>query len=301
MKSLRWFPALLLVVAAPLGAQSSVWKVTHDGHTLYLGGTCHMLRPSDFPLPAEFDDAYAEAQHLVFETDLARMQAPETQQLMLARGMFGSDEGSLKDALSPEAWAAVEQYCAGGSLPLGIANRFRPWLFAVTVAIVELQKLGVTLEGVDVHYFQRAQADQKTVAGLEVFEKHLEFVFNLGAGQENEMILHSVKEAAEIPTMFAGVVAAWRAGDLAKLDEFLAAEMRRDYPNVFHELIVKRNEAWLPQLNAMLQTGPVEFVLVGAGHLSGAEGLVAALKARGCTVEQIVARKTSAVGTAAQP
>jgi uncharacterized protein YbaP (TraB family) len=37
-------------------AVSCVWKVTTgDGHTLYLGGSFHALRPSDYPLPREYN------------------------------------------------------------------------------------------------------------------------------------------------------------------------------------------------------------------------------------------------------
>lgn len=53
------------------------------------------------------------------------------------------------------------------------------------------------------------------------------------------------------------------------------------------DLIVKRNQAWLPQIETMLDSEPVEFVLVGVAHLSGEDGLLAELQMRGCAIEQV--------------
>ena len=47
------------------------WKVTDTaGHTLYLAGSVHALRPSDYPFPAPYEQAYAASSSLAFETDL---------------------------------------------------------------------------------------------------------------------------------------------------------------------------------------------------------------------------------------
>jgi uncharacterized protein YbaP (TraB family) len=51
--------------------------------------------------------------------------------------------------------------------------------------------------------------------------------------------------------------------------------------------MVARNKVWLPVIEQWLRTPETEFVLVGAGHLCGDDGLLHALRARGYTVEQI--------------
>lgn len=286
------FPKLLLALAAgaaSLCAQTSVWKVTQGKHTLYLGGTCHVLRPSDFPLPAEFDAAYAAVTELVFETELSRMREPATQQLLMQQGMY-RDGTTLDRVISAEAWAAVEKHCAAKGLPAANLRAFKPWLLTLMITVMELQKLGVTDEGVDLHFHRRATTDQKKVSGLETFEEHMGFITNLGHGQESEMVLNTLNELHEIPEMFGKLVAAWRKGRLVELEDLMLREMREKYPTIHAELIVKRNQAWLPRIEAMLATAPVELVLVGAGHLAGDEGLVAALRARGCTVEQLVVK-----------
>jgi len=287
MKNLFSFVLLTTLVASPVVAQSSVWKIQSGDNIVYLGGTCHLLRADNFPLPTEFDAAFAAAETIFLETDLARMQTVEAQQLLLARGRYG-DNASLKSAVNDEAWLAVEQYCERTDISLTQLNQFRPWLVAVTVTVIELQKLGFVQEGVDFHYHQRATEAGKTLEGLEPFEEHIGFITNMGAGHESEMLISTLNDLDQIPQMFDGVITAWKSGDLKTLDSLILRDMKTEFPSVYQELIVKRNLAWLPRIEEMLQSTPTELVLVGVGHLAGSEGLIAQLERRGFLLEQLV-------------
>ena len=289
--ALRAILAVVSLCCAPiLTAQTSVWKVTAGENTLYLGGTCHILRPQDFPLPAEFDAAFEAAGALYFETDLQRMMQPETQQVLFARGTF-NDGRTLEQALNAKTWEAVQAYCAKAGLPPAQILQFRPWLFTVMIAMVELQKAGVTQEGVDLHFFKRASAAGKTAHALEEFEQHLNHLTNLGAGHESEMVLSTLEDIAEIPSLINDLIRAWQTADLAKVDELMLRDMREKYPSVYEELIVKRNRLWLPKIEKLLKTPETEFVLVGFGHMAGEAGLLAELRQRGYQVETLVLKK----------
>lgn len=286
-------PRILLAfgtVAASLCAQSSVWEVRRGAAKLYLGGTCHVLREIDLPLPAEFEMAFAASSALHFETDVARIQTPETQRTVLLEGMLGEGE-SLDKVLSPKAWQAAQAYCAKAGIPLDVVQVMKPWLFAITIETLEIQKLGASMEGVDLRFFRRAAAAGKKTAALESLETHLRFLTQLGAGHESEMILNAIHEVDELPAMLDGLLGAWRVGDVAKLDELMLREMRAKYPSIYDEIIVKRNNAWLPKIEALLQSPEVEFVLVGVGHMAGKDGLLARLRAKGWTITQLKAPK----------
>lgn len=288
MQSRRAFPAIvaLLVAAASLPAQSSVWKVTRGENELYLGGTCHVLRPADFPLPPEFDAAFAASTIVLFETDLARTQSSEMQRVIATEGRF-ADGTTLETVLTPAAWQTVKEYCAQAAIPLGQVTGLKPWLFTLMMAAIELQKIGVSAEGVDLHYFKKASAAGKNIRELESFERHLEFLVQLGAGRESEMIQSSLEDLDEMPRLLTGLLAAWKAGDLASIDRLMLQDLRTKYPTIFEALIRDRNHAWLPKLEDLLETRAIEYVLVGVGHMAGQDGLLALLRARGCTVEQI--------------
>lgn len=290
MKHAFTFSLLAAALTGPVAAQSSVWKIQSDDNVVYLGGTCHLLRADNFPLPTEFDTAFAAAETICLETDLDRMQSVEAQQLLLARGRY-SENASLKSAVNDDAWFALEEYCERSNVSIEQLNQFKPWLVVISITVNELQKLGFIEEGVDFHYFQRAKEAGKTLTSLEPFEEHIGFITNMGAGHESEMLISTVDELDEIPQMFDGVIAAWRSGDLNGLDDLTLRDMKSEFRSVYQELIVNRNQAWLPRIEAMLQSPPTEFVLVGAGHLAGSDGLIAQLKRRGFLVEQIVDRQ----------
>lgn len=281
--------AALLIATTGLLATSSVWKVSDGKNALYLGGTCHILRPADFPLPLEFDMGYAAATALYFETDIRRMMQPDTQQQMLARGTY-TDGGSLDKVLDAKAWQAVQEYCAKSGLPLAQARQLKPWLFTVMIAMVELQRLGVTQKGVDLHYFKRGAADKKMIAGLEDFDHHLGYLTNLGAGHESDLVRGTIEDLATMPKLIDDVIAAWKVGDLAKVDDLALREMREKYPAVYDELLVKRNRLWLPRLEELIRSAETEFVLVGFLHLAGQAGLIAELKQRGYEIEPVAGK-----------
>ncbi len=145
----------LALLPCVVSAQSSVWKVTGGDQSLYLAGTIHVLRPGDFPLPAEFDQAFAASSLIVFETELARLQSLEMQQVVARHGMYQGDR-TLEDVLTPEAWAKVQDYARSAGLPLVQLSRLKPWLFTITLLALELQKQGIIPGGVDLHYHRKA-------------------------------------------------------------------------------------------------------------------------------------------------
>lgn len=286
-------PAFLSIalLAPSLWGQSSVWKVTKGNSTLYLGGTCHVLRASDLPLPPEFQFAYAASQKVVFETDLARASSPEMQRIIAERGRL-SDGQTLEQILDSPAWNVLSKFCQQRGLPITQLRGLRPWLVSVMLANLELQKLGLSEQGVDQIYYARAKADGKPIGELEPFERQIDYLTGMASDRPSEFIASSIEDLDQLPTELAELIDAWRAGNLADLQRIMNDEMRTKYPVLYRDLLVARNEAWIPVVEKMLATPETEFVLAGVGHMAGAEGLVARLRERGCRVEQISAPPT---------
>lgn len=82
------------------------------------------------------------------------------------------------------------------------------------------------------------------------------------------------------------IVLHWKTGDTGSLEKLVVDDMRLNYPNMYQSLLVERNKRWLPQIEQMLLTDEVEFVLVGAAHVIGADGLLKSLVELGYKVEQ---------------
>ena len=63
--------------------------------------------------------------------------------------------------------------------------------------------------------------------------------------------------------------------------------MRNDFPEMYHTLIVNRNNTWMRKILAFIDDSDIEFLLVGALHLNGKEGLLHQLRTQGFKVEQL--------------
>ena len=78
-----------------------------------------------------------------------------------------------------------------------------------------------------------------------------------------DYLVWTVERVAEGPAEMDRQVVAWKAGDLA-VAEAQDAEMRRDHPGLYERMIVDRNRAWVPRIEAMLDEEGSTFVLVAA-------------------------------------
>ncbi len=258
-----------------------------EGHTvIYLGGTCHVLREADFPLPQEFDQAYKASQVVVFETDLGKLQEPATQQKFLARAMF-SDGSTVDKHLSAKAYAALSAYAQANDIPLQAFGRYKPSMLMTTLTLLELMKLGVTQQGVDNVYYARATTDKKAVEGLETVDQQIDYVVSMADGNEDAFVDYSIEEMKTLKEQFELLAGAWRTGDAGKLDELMDRELRTRQPQIYKKLIVERNRNWLPVIDTYQKTRQTRFVLVGVAHLVGPDGLIEALMKKGYKVDKL--------------
>lgn len=277
---------LCLLLVGSLAAETSVWVVNTDSSTLYLGGTVHILREGDYPLPTEYDSAFADADKLVFEVDFEKMNSPEMQQLVLAKGMF-TDGTTLKDVLSEEIFQRLEAYCAERNIPLANMMTFKPWLIMITLVTVEVQRLGGTGAGVDMYYFGQGKEAGKSLGWLETAEEQFDVLMKISEGNEDQFLMYFFEDVEQMQETYEQMIASWRAGDVDGLYELFMAEMVKEHPDFYEALFVKRNNNWMPQVVEMLKTPETELVLVGAGHLVGEDGLIEQLEELGYEVEQV--------------
>lgn len=275
---------LLLCLGTAQGG-SPVWKITNDGdseHTLFMGGTIHILGKTDYPLPQAFDLAYDKSQILVFETDIAKAQDPEFSRKLMSRMVY-SDNRTLKQLISPSTLRDLNQFAGKRGISIDQMNQFKPGLVMIFLTLTEIERLGVAGIGVDEFYFEKGIQDQKTMAFLEAPEEQVDFLETIGQGNEDEMVAYILKDLGELPDLLPVIKKTWRTGDLEGLFNTTLAPLKKEYPDLYHSIMVKRNLNWMPTIQKMLTTPKVEFILVGAGHLAGDQGLLAQLRAKGYT------------------
>jgi uncharacterized protein YbaP (TraB family) len=275
-----WF----VISASSAHADSPVRKIAKGNTQLFIGGTIHFLAKADYPLPLAFEKAYNQSAKIVFETDLQQMQTPEFQKKLLSKVAY-PDGRSLKTVLTETTFKKLESHLSGRGIPMANMVNFKPGMVLMALTAIELQRLGLMGTGVDEFFNLRAINDRKKLGQLETADEQLALIATMGEGQEDELIAYTLCEIEKMPQLMQSIKDAWRNGDNDKLNEIVLTPLKKDFPEVYDELVVKRNRAWIPKIEAMLKTKEVELVLVGAMHLVGNEGVLARLASRGYDIQ----------------
>ena len=100
---MRWFLLVLILCASQSFAETFLWRISKDANALFIGGTIHVLRKSDYPLPAAFDDAFKKSTKVIFETNVAESEDPAFALQMMQRLMYAEGR-NLKDDLSSDVY-----------------------------------------------------------------------------------------------------------------------------------------------------------------------------------------------------
>ncbi|MFT4809849.1 MAG: hypothetical protein ACI9LX_003206 [Paraglaciecola sp.] len=283
IKVLTLSTSLLLSLSLQAAA---VWKVSNDQHSLYIGGTIHVLTPEDYPLAKEYDLAYQAADKVIFETDMEAVSSPEFGQKMMDQMMY-SDGTTINKVLQPDTYKSLAIHLSSRQIPMQAFASHKPSLLAISLTFIELQAMGYTSEGVDMFFANMAKDQEKEQGWLETPDEQLAFMANLGGDDPNTMIEYTLKDIKKMPEMFAKLHSTWLAGDMQGMADVGITPFKADYPDIYQDLLVTRNNNWLPKIISMLNDQPIEFILVGALHLAGPDSVLAKLKAKGYEIEKL--------------
>ena len=265
---------------------ASVWKVTNDRYRLYVGGTIHVLSPKDYPLAKEYNLAYQASDKVIFETNMEVVSSPAFGQKMMDQMMY-SDGTTINKVLQTDTYNALAIHLSSRQIPMQALASHKPNLLAISLTFIELQAMGYTSEGVDMFFANMAKTQAKEQGWLETPDEQLAFIAKLGGDDPNAMIEYTLKEIKKMPEMFAKLHSTWLAGDMQGMADVGITPFKADYPIIYQDLLVTRNNNWLPKIVNMLNDQPTEFILVGALHLSGPDSVLAKLKAKGYKIEKL--------------
>lgn len=276
-----------LTLVQPLYAQTRnfLWKATAGQNVVYLVGSVHALSADYYPLGPALEAAFKDSDTLVEEVDLAEMISPEAQMKVLARGMLPADQ-SLDKVLSPATFASVSRRIGNLGVPMAPLMRFKPWMLAIALEGFELQKLGFDPDlGLDKYFYDLAQSQGKTVQGLETAEYQISRFDQMSGDHQDRFLAGTLKELDSESVNLGTLAKAWKAGDVATVERIVLQELKSDSV-LYQRLLVDRNRNWLPTIESFFTRRGRTFIVVGAAHLVGPDGLVAMLKAKGYSVEQ---------------
>jgi uncharacterized protein len=275
----------LLANAASATPLPMLWTVSKGDARVSLLGSFHMLKPQDYPMDASIEQAYAEADRVVFEADMAEMRSPALAAALMKAARF-DDGRTLRQVLPHDVREKLEVFM--GEAAVAGSDGMKPWFLSLNLAMSVIVQAGFNPAlGMDAHFMQRAAADGKPTAGLETAADQ---VHALSAGPIHEQVIglaDMLQPLDELKQRFDEIYGFWRGGDVAAIERVMVEEMVAKTPVTARLLNEDRNRRWLPQVEAMLEGEGNTLVIVGALHLVGDIGLVELLRARGHAVERV--------------
>jgi uncharacterized protein YbaP (TraB family) len=204
---------------------------------------------------------------------------------LMLKGQLPPGE-TLSNQLSPAVYLMWSNHITEAGLPAELFERFTPAMAGLTIAMLEIQRMGLNpAHGVDKHFFTRARATGKEIVPLETVEFQIELLTDF-TKQDGELLLQStLKDMRNLKREIAGIIQAWKTGDAGRLEQLLNDAMKES-PSIYRRMLTDRNRNWLPKIEELARGRQNALVVVGAGHLVGKDGLVELLRGKGFKVTQ---------------
>lgn len=274
------------------------WEIrAPGGATAHLLGTVHVARDADAFDPA-VTRALARADTLVMEIDPEELDPDLVGQLLLQKGVLPAGR-TLRDVVSPETWALLEERIAAEGISPEQVLPMEPWVVLLTLLNSDLAAEGYAPErGVERRLLARGA--ELPVVALESASFQVELFDALSFAQQERMLRGFLETSSDPEGARAGLellMDAWRLGDLEALQVLGMPEHGED-PDadaLYDVLYRQRNHAMAARLDELLRGGGGPwFVMIGALHTVGEEGVPALLEERGHEVRRVPRSATPA-------
>lgn len=270
-------------------AYPSLWHIQGDSTKeewgeVYLLGSVHVLPPRVHWRSPPINRALGRSDVYVFEVPQDEAAMGELNGLIQAKGFLPPGE-TLRGLLHPEALADYDAAVAASGLQPAMIERVRPWLAGLQMMFAQISKLNFAAgNGVDSVLMADAAKHRKPMRYLETVAEQFAVLAPDDRVLELEEFESGLKDLRDMGREIEPMVRAWSTGNQAKLDEMINGDLDR-FPEARKQLLDDRNKRWVPKIEAMLKEKHVFFVTVGAGHLTGVNGLPALLRQAGHKVD----------------
>jgi uncharacterized protein YbaP (TraB family) len=279
----------LLLATPAIDAQTGknfLWKVENkSGSVAYLLGSLHVLTPEWYPLNTTINKAFADSKVLIEEVDIDETNDPAVMMAALAKAML-TDGKTLDQMVSPEVYAEVERRAEKSGLPMMALQRMKPWLVAITLMTPTLQAAGFKPElGIDQHFFALAKSSGMQRDALETIAYQLDRFDSMSPKLQEDLLKTTMEDLDSEVSGVKEIAQAWAFGNVAEMEKTNLKGLQES-PELYQRLLVERNHNWIPRIERCLKEKSACFVVVGAAHLVGPDGLPTLLAKQGYTVTQ---------------
>ncbi len=250
--------------------ETLMWEVQSGTNSVYLLGSIHFASEDFYPLNPKIESAFDNSSNLAVEFDINKADP-----MKMMKFAFFQDGTILKDKLDSATYSELKDKLEKLGIPEMMISRMKPWFAAMTAQITELTNQGFSAEmGIDKYFLAKAFEQNKTIFELESMEEQLQ-IFEQIEEFSNDFIKLSLKSIEDTVSNQNLIIEAYKKADIVAMEKLLNEGMEDEAVKKINFIMNdKRNFKMLPKIEDYLKDDKNYFVVVGAAHLIGENGLI---------------------------
>ena len=278
-------------ISEPGNEKLFVWRISSVYGSAFLMGSVHLGIDAIYPLDSSIEEAYEIADNLVVEVDISNVDPITTTQLLMEYGTYPEGE-SLKGNLSEDLYNRLSGLFGDSGISILMMDGFRPWVISTLIEEMQLEEMGYSAEyGIDVYFIKKAKEDAKNIIELETAEYQLELLSSLS----DELMIAVIEDILDNPPTqedMDRLFNAWESGDTKLLESVVFDDIAETpmFEPYYDRIYTERNYQMAEKIEEFMADDLVYFIVAGAAHLVGEDGLLSILEDRGYEVTQLLRR-----------
>ncbi|MDR1657018.1 MAG: TraB/GumN family protein [Deltaproteobacteria bacterium] len=281
---------LLAFWSAAAWAGNFLWSVdSPEGNRVYLMGSVHLASEDFYPVPEKIQSAFNSSTQLMVEADIMEADSNELKNFFFNEGLLPPDM-TLPDLLKSQAPEMLQAYndCLKTLPGMGaVLNHLKPWLAALTLESTRLLYLGYDPKlGLDLHFIKQAKERGIEILELESMMGQLNIFTHLTEQEGLNLLKVTILEFDPTGNDIKEMMEILKNGDVEGFERlyFKVFNENPELIDVLKVLIIDRNQRMFERIGSFFKSGQTTFVVVGAAHLVGPDGLVEKFKQAGYLV-----------------
>ena len=257
--------------------ETLMWEVKSATNTVYLMGSIHYATKDFYPLHRSIEDAFAKSDYLALEFDINKANPFE-----IMKYAFFQDTTTLRSKLDSATYIPLKAKLLELNIPESMILKMKPWFAIITAQITELKNVGFDAEmGIDKYFLGKAEKRKMKIFELESLQEQIDIFLELEKYADSfvKITLESIDDTVNTQNQ---IIEAYKNADADALAKLLNEGNDSEEGKKINELMNdNRNFKMLEKIKTYLIDNKNYFVVVGAAHLVGENGLVNLLQKTG--------------------
>lgn len=205
--------------------------------------------------------------------------------------LFIKSGPTLEQSLSRFEWERVKSFSGRIGIPPDFATKMKPWIMALTMGSPECDAKSKSENSMDTALERYALGKKIPVAGLGDSARMFEKLEKMPHDQQIQILKLVIKIYPNTEDLTKTLQKLYLAGQHRAMIEFILywtqlqnpedqQNIQRVYDRIVYDIFDERTKAWVKKLLPKISSGTY-VVAVGAGHLSGKNGILQLLNNAG--------------------